>query len=174
MDSPPRSQETTLASRSGEALATIRFRPIGPADQIMLREFHDRLSEATIRRRFHAAKPHLSQPLANRLASVDGRDAVGFVALTTHPSPRIVGVGRYCRLDSVSAEIALVVQDGYQGHGIGTELMRLLIAEARVNAITRLFADVLPENTTMLHLLFRFGKTEIRRGYGVEQVLLAI
>ena len=80
----------------------------------------------------------------------------------------LVAVVRYDRLAGTSdAEVAVVVQDDYQHHTLGTTLLRLLTQHASERGITRFIADVLTENGPMfrafrdVHLV---GTTEYERG----------
>jgi AcrR family transcriptional regulator len=56
-----------------------------------------------------------------------------------------------------AAEIAMIVEDDYQGRGIGTVLMRHEIELARRLGFSEVVAVVLAENTGMLSLLERSG-----------------
>jgi GNAT superfamily N-acetyltransferase len=62
----------------------------------------------------------------------------------------IVGGGRYIVAKPGAAEVAFAVVDDYQGQGIGSILMRHLVAIARRAGLAELVADVLPENRQML------------------------
>ena len=55
------------------------------------------------------------------------------------------------------AEVAFTVVDQYQGQGIGTELMRHLVAIARDAGLEELVAEVLPDNVPMLKVLEKSG-----------------
>lgn len=142
-------------------LENIHFRPIEPSDRTRLQRFHSRLSLPTVEQRFHAAKKELTEPLARRFTDLDGHDEFAIVA-TTGTRGRIIGVGRYCRIDDESAEVAFVVEDDYQGHGIGRRLMRRLRAHAVADGMKEFVAYVLPQNAPMVHLLQRTGPTTTR------------
>ena len=53
-------------------------------------------------------------------------------------------------------EVAFVVQDDWQGRGLGTRLLADLLEAARANGIERFRAWVLADNRRMLDLLARF------------------
>jgi RimJ/RimL family protein N-acetyltransferase len=73
----------------------------------------------------------------------------------------VVGVGSYVRLDDPrTAEISLIVDDAHQHHGVGHLLLGHLAAHARDHGVTRLRAEVLTENVTMLHLCAHCGLRE--------------
>jgi GNAT superfamily N-acetyltransferase len=142
-----------------QQLDDIQIRPVRPDDWHPLQLFHGGLSANTVRLRFHGAKRELSEPLAHRFTDLDGHDDVAFVA-TTGTSDRIVGVARYSKLNPTEAEVAFVVEDAYQHHGIGSRLMKMLADTARANGIEGFVADVLAGNAPMFHLLREIGPTD--------------
>lgn len=153
----------TKASRSTDRrIHDVHFRMIRPDDWQRLRRFHARLSPTTVQHRFHGLKRELSIPLAHTFTEVDGVNDAAIVA-TTGTRGRIVGVARYCRLSPTAAEVAFVVEDEYQGRGIGGRLMRHLRDLALANGITVFVAEVLTDNVPMLRLLEHIGPT--RRHY---------
>jgi RimJ/RimL family protein N-acetyltransferase len=141
---------------SSDQLHNLHFRPLTREDWHRLQAFHNRLSASTVQSRFHGAKRELSTPLAHYFTDLDGHDRVAIVA-TTGTRGRIIGVARYARISPTSAEVAFVVEDAYQGHGVGRRLMRMLRESALESGITELIADVLPENVAMFHLLREAG-----------------
>ena len=60
-----------------------------------------------------------------------------------------------CENEPHTAEIAIVVVDEYQGRGLGSLLLDLLITIARKNGLDALCGYVLPENRAMIRLLKR-------------------
>src|SRR5205814_9537445 len=72
--------------------------------------------------------------------------------------PEIVGVARLSKLPWRSeAEFALLVADQWQGKGIGTQLLSMLVRVARDEGLARLYADILPENMEMQRLCKKVG-----------------
>ena len=75
-----------------------------------------------------------------------------------------LGVARYEREgDTDGAEYAALVEDRFQGKGLGIGLTRLLIEAARERGIGRLHALVMYENAPMLRLLRSLGLPERER-----------
>jgi RimJ/RimL family protein N-acetyltransferase len=129
-------------------------RAIRPDDLLALQAFHSRLSPDTVRNRFFAVHPDLPEAEALRFTSPAAGREVALVAIVEGD---IAGVGRYARLHAGdSAEVAFVVQDRYQHHGIGTELFTLLARVAWDDGIRRFVADTFGENLAMLGV---FGHT---------------
>lgn len=134
----------TIAADDG---TTVVVRPILPDDGPALETFHDALSERTQVRRFHGAKPHLSPSEVDRLTHVDYVDRMALVALD---GEAIAGVARYERTDAASAEVAFVLADRFQGHGLGPQLCRMLAETAVAAGIREFTASVATGNTRML------------------------
>lgn len=152
----------------------VEVRAVEPGDAEALRRLVGRSSEKTIRLRyFGPLKGGLSEKQARRFAEVDGVDRFALVALDARDDGEIVAVARYDRGESGSgaAEYAALVEDSYQGRGLGTSLTRALIEAARERGVERLHAYVLPENRVMLKLLRDLGLPEtVRWEEGVELV----
>lgn len=146
----------------------VRYRHISPDDWRRLQAFHRRLSATTVELRFHGAKRELSTPLAHTFTAMDGHDNVAIVA-TTGTRGRIVGVARYSRIENGTAEVAVVVEDAYQHHRIGSHLMCRLRDYAVAHNVSEFVAEVLPGNSPMVHLLRDTGPTECRLNRGVLQ-----
>jgi RimJ/RimL family protein N-acetyltransferase len=80
--------------------------------------------------------------------------------------PELIGVGRYePTAEPDTAEVAFVIEDRWQGKGLGTMLFTALLDAARDRGIHRFRADVLADNRRMLDLITRFtcvGSRETR------------
>ena len=77
-----------------------------------------------------------------------------------HPEP--VAIARLVRFAG-SADIAFEVADGYQGRGIGSALIRELIADARAAGIVEITALVRSDNPAAFAVLRRaLGRLEVR------------
>lgn len=142
--------------------AAIAIRPIQPEDEPLLAAFHQTLSEETVFLRYaHLIK--LSRRIAHdRLSRICHPDDTEYVivALHTRPdhSPEIIAVARLNRLPaSADAEFAILVSDRFQHQGLGTELLRQLLAIARDHNIHRIFGEILPENHGMEHVCQALG-----------------
>jgi GNAT superfamily N-acetyltransferase len=139
------SEGTLVVLDDGRRLS---IRPIRADDTDRLRAMHRRHSPATIRRRFFAMLPELAPVQADRFTHVDGTDRAALVAVDA--TGELVGVARYDRFAGTKdAEVAIVVQDDFQHHGLGTTLLNELTGYARDHGIERFIADVLMENSPM-------------------------
>ena len=133
-------------------------RPIRPEDADRLIDLYDRLSRHTAYQRFFTIMRRLPPDWARLLANVDYVKRLALVAEAETPrGVELVGVARYEPTDSPDmVEVAFVVQDGWQGKGLGTVLLHDLLRAAEARGIRRFRAYVLADNARMLDLLTRF------------------
>jgi RimJ/RimL family protein N-acetyltransferase len=94
------------------------------------------------------------------------------VALDPQDQNEIIGVVRYARTPGDErAEYAALVEDRWQGEGVGADLTRRLIDEARDNGVRFFYALVMGENKRMLNVLRHLGLPEQeRREDGAKRV----
>jgi len=104
-------------------------------------------------------KSHFTEAETAFFLNVDFDKHVVLVAVMEEAGQGIVVAGgRYVAIQPGKAEVAFVVIDEYQGHGIGAALLRHLTLIARARGLYALFAEVLSENRPMLRV---FGKCEL-------------
>ncbi|UQU66369.1 GNAT family N-acetyltransferase [Couchioplanes caeruleus] len=157
----------TAVTRDADVLlsdgSAVHLRPIRPEDAPAIVEFHSRMSDRTRYLRYFSPYPRIPERDLERFVNVDHREREAFVIVS---GSRIMAVGRYERLgpDSPEAEVAFVVEDAYQGRGIGSVLLEHLADAARENGILRFVAEVLPQNAGMLRVFSDFGY-QIQRKY---------
>jgi RimJ/RimL family protein N-acetyltransferase len=136
--------------------SAILIRAIRPDDKCMLEQGLHSLSSTSVQRRFLAPKPSFSRAELRYLTEVDGRNHVALVAERPIQAVRaIIGVARYVRLpdDPEAAEVAVVVADSWQGHGIGSLLVDELAPRARARGIRRFTATMASDNVAAHRLL---------------------
>ena len=129
----------------------LSVRSASSADRESLRRMFSRVSPNTIYLRFHTPHPKmLERPLALMVDS-DRHDMQAFVAVA---EGEIVGHAMYVRLeDGHEAEMAIIVEDGYQSKGVGKLLLRKLAEYAWCRGVDTFVGTVLMENRRMLGLL---------------------
>ena len=130
------------------------LRPITPADGDRIREFHAGQSAESIYLRFFAPLHELSDRDVHRFTVVDYDERVALVA--THLD-KIIGVGRYDKINDTTAEVAFNVSDHYQGKGIGSILLEHLALVGLEGGVTRFVAEVLPQNRKMINVFREAG-----------------
>jgi GNAT superfamily N-acetyltransferase len=136
----------------------VEIRPLAPTDRDGLAAAFARLGEETRRRRFRGLASRLSERDLDRLTRIDHHEHEALAAIAPDGS-RIVGVARYIALphDPGTAEVAVAVDDEWQGRGIGRRLMRALVDRARAEGVTRLLAYVGADNRPVLDWIARAG-----------------
>jgi RimJ/RimL family protein N-acetyltransferase len=114
-----------------------------------LTRFHETLTAATTHSRFFAVHPHLSPAELIRFTTVDHQDREALVALDD--DGEIVAVARFDRLSGSPsvAEVAFVVADAWQHHGVGTALFARLASQAAELGVEQFVAETMAGNRAM-------------------------
>lgn len=157
----PSQYMTRILARDGSSLTV---RPIRPEDEPLMVEFHRHLSDQSVHQRYMGMISYDSRVLHERLIRRCFNDYDREIALviekpaTTGRPAAILGVARLSRVPHTSdGRFALVIADEYQHQGMGTELLRQLIAVARQEKLVHLGAEVLSTNKEMLSLCRHAG-----------------
>jgi GNAT superfamily N-acetyltransferase len=131
---------------------TVAVRIIRPDDEARLGRLFYRLSPESVYRRFFTLytvpPPHALYELSH--LDHDRKDAVVAVV-----GDEVVGVGRYAALSSEpdTAEVAVVVEDAWQGQGLGRRLLACATGLARLHGFRTIVATVLADNRPAIALL---------------------
>ena len=152
---------------------TAHVRAITPDDAPAVSALYSRLSRETIVLRYLGPHPQMSATEVEQLVHPDGVDVVVLIA---ELRDMIVAIAQYFREPGQDeAEVAFLVDDSYQGHGIGTILLEHLASEGRRHGIRRFAADTLAENHKMLRVLAEAGFVrQYHRNAEVMRVVLDI
>ena len=136
--------------------ASVRVRAIRPDDERRLLALCGRLSPRTLYQRFFSFRRLLPEE-ARAFANVDYGLRMAVVAeVDDGPEPELVGVARYGPSDEGTADIGLVVADGWQGLGLGSLLLEEILRAGEQRGVHQFSADVLTENRRALRLLARY------------------
>ncbi len=145
----------TLTLRDGRI---VTVRAIRPDDVERLQQFHSRLSPDTIVMRYFRAAPVLHTQDATRLTHLNYDNRMALVATVGAGSDeRIVGVVRYERVTATEAELAFVIEDGWQGQGISTDLLARLLRYAKAKGFETMSAVTMSSNMRMRSVLSHTG-----------------
>lgn len=132
----------------------VTIRLARPEDAEAVAEMHSRSSEQTRYQRYFAPISEWRGDQLRRLAG--GHRGATLVAQDARGN--IVGLGNVFPDrpgDTVAAEIAVIVEDAWQGRGLGSRLLAHLIELARRQGYAEVVALVLADNSRMLALLER-------------------
>jgi RimJ/RimL family protein N-acetyltransferase len=140
----------------------VTVRAIRADDKQAILESFKELDADTLYRLFFAPKQDLSDRELRQLTEVDFDRTVALViTLSFAGREKIIGGGRYIAFkdaeDIDSAEFAMIVEEDYQGLGMGKLIFKHLITIARARDINKFEAEVLPANERMLNLLRKTG-----------------
>jgi RimJ/RimL family protein N-acetyltransferase len=131
---------------------TVWIRLAHPGDADAVAAMHDRCSEQS---RFHRYFTAIGEWRDVNLRRISGGHR-GATLVVMSEDGAIIGLGNVfpdSPDDGHTAEIAMIVEDAYQGRGVGTRLQRRMLALAQRLGFTEVVATVLAENSGMLHVL---------------------
>ncbi|RAG82952.1 GNAT family N-acetyltransferase [Streptacidiphilus pinicola] len=163
----PEERDTLRVSglRPSHAMREIAVRRAEPGDRAAAVAMHARCSAATLRRRYHGPLgdadrylTHLLDPRHGQTLAVEAEDG-SLVALA------------HLLWDDDAAEIAVLVEDAWQHHGIGGALVQRLTELARSAGVDEVYAVTTASNTGMIATLRRLG---VPLDYQVEEGTLVI
>lgn len=140
----------------------VLIRPVRHDDrERIIRAFHE-LEPQTIYTRFFSMKRELTEVDLARIEASDFVHAVSLVATIPQGDDEvIIGGGAYTVIDRPdgvpTAEVSFTIEEDYQGQGLATLFMTMLIEIARDRGIERFEAEVLADNQPMLGVFTRSG-----------------
>jgi acetyltransferase len=142
----------------------VTIRPIRPEDEPMMVRFHETLSERSVYLRyFHLMnlEQRTTHERLTRICFIDYDREMALVAVRRNPETGesdILGVGRLMKIHGTQeAEIAALISDNWQGRGLGKELLARLLLVAADDKITRVTADILPDNRGVMRICEKLG-----------------
>ncbi|WP_447003559.1 GNAT family N-acetyltransferase [Saccharothrix isguenensis] len=157
-------QSTALLTDDGMAVV---LRPGRAGDEEALAGLHSRCSMGTLFNRYHSGVRTVPRRLLHRLLSPPRGTTV-----VAQCADRVVAMGQLIPMsDPHGAEVSLLVEDGWQGRGVGTGLLGALAGAARADGRRELVGWCLPAETGLLRTAARAGlPTSVRREDGLLRV----
>lgn len=143
----------------------VTLRPIRPEDEPIEHEFVRGLSSETSRFRFFQIIKDLSHEDLVRFCNIDYDREMAFIAEIREGDRKIeIGVSRLIlESNRKRGEFAVVIADKYQGKGLGTKLVDMLIEVAREKGVEVIYGVVMSENLKMINLCESLGFTTHRK-----------
>ncbi|MFD9459020.1 GNAT family N-acetyltransferase [Streptomyces sp. NPDC059985] len=157
----PRGQHVLTLPEGNE----ITVRRADGSDLPAARAMHDRCSERTLGLRYHGPVSDADRYLGHLLSPRFGRT----VAATT-ASGKLVALG-HLLWDGDETEVALLIEDEWQRRGIGSELLRRLLAMAVEAGCDSVYAVTQASNTGMVAAMRGLG---LPLDYQIEEGTLVI
>ena len=147
----------SLIMRDG---STAAIRPAEPSDATMMQQFVDRLSPESRRHRYFSESSPSSDSIAALCHSSNPRSQFTLIVTRVWESTsRIIAAGSYWARDEQTAEVAMAVDDGFHGKGLGTLLLERLALIAIRHSFTHLWAVTHADNLAMREVFRESGFT---------------
>ncbi|MEV2271835.1 GNAT family N-acetyltransferase [Nonomuraea africana] len=146
-------------------------RPLTSIYREAVRDLHERCSPESRRFRYFTSMPSLPPRVFDRL--VDRGRGLSFVAC--HDGQVVAMANLMFTPDPGIAEMAVLVEDRWQGRGLGAALARTLVQEARDLGYAEVRATLLSDNARMRRLMISLGATlAYTEDPGVVEARLAV
>jgi len=139
----------------------LRFRAIRPSDEEEMRRLFYRFSEESVYYRYFTPITAMPHNKMQEYVNIDYSRTMSIVALEGDAGKgKIIAEARYVKLQvRPYAEVAFIVDEDYQGQGIASYLLQMLIRIARENRITGFVASVNVSNGAMIRVFEKSGLT---------------
>ena len=158
----PRRYEGTWTAPDGTPM---RIRPIRPEDEPLVVDFHRALSPETVYSRYLTNLGFDERTAHERLIRICFLDYDRELALVAEHEAadgraEIVGVARLSKVHgTANGEFSVLVTDAWQGRGVGTELLRRIVAVAQAEGLESLGAEIAAGNAGMREVAAHVGFT---------------
>ena len=137
----------------------VRFRAIRPSDEEQMRRLFYRFSDKAVYYRYFTAIKTMPHAKMQSYVNVDYRVAMSIVGLVGEPGQgRIIAEARYVKAGKQPyADVAFVVDGEYEGLGIASYQLAMLVKLAKGRGIMGFTADVLASNKGMMRVFEKSG-----------------
>jgi len=138
---------------------TVDFRAIKPSDVEDMRRLFYRFSDTSVYYRYFSPIKTMPHAKMQEYVNIDFSRTLSIVGLVKEMGEgSIIAEGRFVREPhGPVADVAFVVDEDYQGHGIATFLLKMLIRLAKERGLKGFKADVLSSNKSMLKVFEKSG-----------------
>jgi len=139
----------------------VRFRPVLPVDESLMKDFFYSLSEETVYLRYFALVHLMPHARLQENLDLDYETKLSIAATRINKgAEEVIGLGEYGLDPSTNmAETSVVIRDEWQEKGIGKRLLSLVVEAARRRGLNGATGFILPQNRRMLHLYLALGFT---------------
>jgi acetyltransferase len=135
----------------------VHVRPLRPEDEALYGPFFKAETADDLRLRFFGPVKVFDHAFFSRFTNIDYAKAMALIAIE-EASGEMLGVVRlHMNETGDSGEYAVIVRSDHKSHGLGWQLMRLIIEFARWKGLRAIEGQVLYENKTMLTMCRELG-----------------
>jgi acyl-CoA hydrolase/GNAT superfamily N-acetyltransferase len=137
----------------------VLFRPVKQTDEPLMKEFYYSLSDKSFYQGFFTHQISIPHSELQHRVNPDFDEEMAIAGLFENEGrEQIIAIGGYFLNRSTNmAEVSIIIHDYYQNKGIGTFLLQYLTQIAQSRGVSGFTAEILANNTTMLHLLHKCG-----------------
>ncbi len=135
----------------------VYVRPIRPDDEALYGPFLAAVTKDDLRLRFFAAVKDFGHAFVARFTQIDYAKAMAFIALDETTGEMLGVVRLHDNPAGRSGEYAILIRSDLKTHGLGWQLMQLIVAYGRAKGLRAIEGQVLHDNTMMLDMCRELG-----------------
>lgn len=132
-------------------------RPIRPDDEPLVLDLLQHVSKDDLRLRFFDSIREFTHLFLARLTQLDYTRAMAFIAFDEATGETLGMVRIYSDPNHEAGEYAILLRSTIHGRGLGWTLMQMIIEYSRSAGLTRVFGQVLQDNSAMLSMCRELG-----------------
>ena len=138
-----------MSSATTRRATPIFVRPVRPDDEDLIRDHLAHVSKEDLRLRFFDSIKEFSHQFIAKLTQLDYARAMAFVAIDEASSEMLGVVWLYSDPIHETGEYAILLRSDLHGRGLGWVLMQLIIEYAKSEGLSRIYGEILQENSIM-------------------------
>ncbi len=154
----------------------VLLRPIKPEDEPLEHEMFTTLSETTLRERFYQTIKTITHEMHARFCNIDYDREMAIVAEVKEKGKRrIIGIASFViEPDSRKCEFSVLVHDDYQGRGLSSKLVDMIIGIADEKGLEEFYGYIEPTNRKMGNLTAKLGMVQTETSSDVVKMTLRL
>ncbi|MDD5167553.1 MAG: bifunctional acetate--CoA ligase family protein/GNAT family N-acetyltransferase [Syntrophales bacterium] len=154
----------------------VLLRPIKPEDEPLEHEMFTSLSEASPLKRFYRSIKAITHEMHVRFCNIDYDREMAIVAeIRENGNRRIIGIGSFMiEPDRKRCEFSVLVHDDYQGQGLASKLVDIIIGIADEKELDEFYGYIEPTNRKMASLTTKLGMVPEKTPYDLTKMTLRL
>lgn len=154
----------------------VAVRSAGMDDVELIHEMHERLSTDSVYYRYLGPFKPTTKDLIHQ-CSLDGGPGFALIATVKEPHEKIVAIACYRgeAQNPASAEPAILVEDAYQGRGLGKRFFLALCDQAARRGVKVFESYAHPNNQAVMHMIEKCGLSfESKYNQGLKEIRIRL